>query len=137
MGQSVVQNGQEVFVVEQDTPITLFVNGVWSMHTEFLVTDDAGNELLRQYVSIGWGTGNGWLDWVAPSTPGVYWFYPDSANRSQYVRFTVVTTGTGGGGGGDDGGNTDPDTGSSGLPSWVIWGGLAVLAVFVLFPSKK
>jgi hypothetical protein len=152
MGQSIFQNGEEKFRVQAGSPVDLFVNGVFSMHTEFLVTDDYGTEFLRQYVSIGWLSGDGWINgWNVPNVPGIYWFYPDSADRSQYVRFEVVGatqpgTGTGGGGAGDTnppsyppiggGGDTEPNQGG-GLPSWLLPVGIGLAVLILLLPSDS
>jgi hypothetical protein len=110
MSAFLVQNGEYVNRVEVGSNVQYFANSIRWPHTEFLVTDNNGDEILRKYVSVDW-LGNVWLDEIAPTKTGSYRFYPDSADMATYLQFTVVPVGSGGGL--DDGGDD-----SGGLVGW-------------------
>ncbi len=134
MSAFIVQDGKYVTQVEVDSGIQYFANSIISPNTEFLVTDLAGDEVLRQYVSVGWFTGNAWLgdgtdesDVRAPSRTGHYRFYPDSADLYTYLDFQVVPSGSGS----DGGSNGESILGNK----WVkvgIYAGVGVGALFIL-----
>lgn len=104
MSAFLVQDGEYVNRVEVGSDIQYFANSILWHHTEFLVTDGNGDEVLREYVSVNI-MGNAWLDEIAPTKIGSYRFYPDSADLATYLQFSVVSVGSGGGlDGGDDSG---------------------------------
>jgi len=70
---------------------------VTTLHTEYLVLNEYGIEVLRQYVGINVVTGLSYLDWVSPSSIGTYRFYPDSADRNTVVTFAVSQSAGGNG----------------------------------------
>jgi hypothetical protein len=116
MSAFLVQNGEYVNRVEVGSNVQYFANSIRWPHTEFLVTDGNGDEVLREYVSVNI-MGNAWLDSQAPTKIGSYRFYPDSADLATYLQFSVVSIGSGGGlDGGDD---------SGGLVGW--WDKLTTL----------
>jgi hypothetical protein len=101
---AILQNGEEVTSVRPGSPLRLYadINTLTdpSLHKEFLVMGPGNIEYLRVYVGVSLWNGTCYYDWIAPSTEGEYTFYPDSADRQNYFKFSVsASTGSEIGGG--------------------------------------
>jgi hypothetical protein len=85
--------GQIVTSVKPSTACILVADlknwPLYILHTEYLVLNEYGIEVLRQSIGINIATGLSYMDWVSPSSVGTYRFYPDSANRNTFITFTV------------------------------------------------
>lgn len=97
MNAFILWNGVQVSEVAPNEPIQLNaqdVAGAFTHALQFEVDkDDLGlnTVVLQQYVSVNIAR-NAWLDWVSPNIPGKYVFYPDSADHTLAVYFTVSST---------------------------------------------
>jgi hypothetical protein len=127
MGAFIIQNGKHVTSVKAGSRVQLYANDAgFNNNPEFLVTDSQGAQVFRLRVVTGWMADVS-RDWTAPSIPGGYIFYQDSADLlspDKQVKFTV-TGGSGDGGSGGGGLNLNSET----IKQYAPW---AVL-VFALY----